>query len=126
MKVLLTISRFLLGLIFIVFGLNGLYTFIPVPEYHPFMEIMVSTRFIVVVKVLEIIGGILLVSGRFTVLALIILGPIIVNILLYHLFIDPRNMVVGFVNLLLYSFIAYSYRSYFKHLFERKPAPDFS
>lgn len=125
MKVLLTISRLLLGLIFIVFGLNGLYTFIPVPEYHPFMEIMVSTRFIVVVKVFEIISGILLVSGRFTVVALIILGPIVVNILLYHLFIDPRNMAVGFVNLLLYSFLAFSYRSYFGHLFECKPKPDY-
>ncbi|MEK6481746.1 hypothetical protein WJR50_29650 [Catalinimonas sp. 4WD22] len=121
MKFITTIAHILLGLIFVVFGLNGLYTFIPVPKYHPFMEIMVSTEFIAVVKVLEIIGGLLLIIRRYTLLALLILGPIVVNILLYHLLIDHRNMVMGFVNLLLYGILIYHYRGYFEVFLTKKP-----
>lgn len=121
MKVVVKTTHILLGLIFVVFGLNGLYPFIPVPEYHPFMEIMVSTGFIIVVKGLEIIGGILLLLRRYTLLALLILGPIVANILLYHLLIDPRNMVVGFVNLLLYGVLLFHYRGYFQIFLMKKP-----
>lgn len=121
MKTIVKIAHILLGLIFVVFGLNGLYTFIPVPEFHPFMEIMVSTGFIVVVKILEIIGGLLLLVRRYTLLALLILGPIVANILLYHLLIDPRNMIVGFVNLLLYGILLFHYRGYFQIFLLKKP-----
>lgn len=121
MKTIVKIAHILLGLIFVVFGLNGLYTFIPVPEYHPFMEIMVSSGFIIVVKGLEIVGGILLLIRRYTLLALLILGPIVVNILLYHLLIDPRNMVVGLVNLLLYGILLFYYRGYFQIFLIKKP-----
>jgi len=121
MKIFIKIAHIFLGLIFVVFGLNGLYTFIPVPEYHPFIEIIVSTGFIIVVKGLEIIGGVLLLIRRYTLLALLILGPIVVNILLYHLLIDPRNMVVGFVNLVLYSALLFHYRAYFKIFLTKKP-----
>lgn len=121
MKLIIKTAHILLGLIFVIFGLNGLYTFIPVPEYHPFMEIMVSTGFIIVVKGLEIIGGLLLLVRRYTLLALLILGPIVVNILLYHLLIDPRNMIVGFVNLLLYWILLFHYRGYFQFFLLKKP-----
>jgi hypothetical protein len=117
MKVIVKITHILLGLIFFIFGLNGLYTFIPVPEFHPFMEIMVSTGFIYVEKVLEIIGGLLLLIRRFTLLALLILGPIVANILLFHLLIDPRNMIIAFVNLLLYGILLFHYRGYFQIFF---------
>jgi len=121
MKTIVKIAHILLGLIFVVFGLNGLYTFIPVPEYHPFMEIMVSTWFIIVVKGLEIVGGVLLLLRRYTLLALLILGPIVVNILLYHLLIDPRNMVVGLLNSLLYGILLFYYRAYFQIFLTKKP-----
>ena len=121
MTLISKIAQFLLGLIFVVFGLNGLFTFIPVPEFHPFMEMMVSTGFITVVKVLEVIGGLLLIFRRYTLLGMLILGPIVVNILLYHLLIDPRNMVVGFVNLLLYKILLFHYRGYFEVFLTKKP-----
>jgi len=121
MKTIVKIAHILLGLIFLVFGLNGLYTFIPVPEFHPFMEMMVSTGFITVVKVLEVIGGLLLIFRRYTLLGMLILGPIVVNILLYHLLIDPRNMIVGLVNLLLYGILLFYYRGYFQIFLTKKP-----
>ena len=121
MKRVVQIASILLGLIFVVFGLNGLYPFIPVPEYHPFMELMVSTGFIVIVKILEIVGGVLLLIRRYVLLALLILGPIIFNIVLYHLLVDPRNMLVGFVNLALYITILTYYWPYFKVFLQSKP-----
>ena len=121
MKRVVQIASILLGLIFVVFGLNGLYPFIPVPEYHPFMELMVSTGFIIIVKILEIVGGVLLLIRRYVLLALLILGPIIFNIVLYHLLVDARNMLVGFVNLALYITILTYYWPYFKVFLQSKP-----
>jgi len=125
MKWILIIARVLLGLIFIIFGLNGLFTFIPVPEFHPFMQQLVDSNLIVVVKVLEITGGILLLTRRYTLFAIIILGPVVVNILLYHLLLDPRNMAAGFVNLVLYIIIVIGYWNHLKILLTKKPASQF-
>ena len=125
MKWILRIARFLLGLIFIIFGLNGLFTFIPVPEFHPFMQQLVDSNLIVVVKILEIIGGLLLLSGRYTLVGIIVLGPIVVNIVLYHLLLDPRNMAAGFVNLVLYGIIVVGYWNHLKILLNKKPASRF-
>ncbi len=125
MKWILRIARFLLGLIFVIFGLNGLFTFIPVPEFHPFMQQLVDSNLIVVVKVLEILGGLLLLTNRYTLLAIVILGPIVVNILLYHLLLDPRNMATGFVNLVLYVIIVIGYWNHLKILLNKKPASQF-
>ncbi len=89
--------RYILSLIFIVFGLNGLVTFIPVPEFHPFMELLVESGYLYLVKVLEIIGGVLLLFPRTVPLALVILTPIVVNICAYHAFFDSRNWPITIV-----------------------------
>ena len=57
----------------------------------------------------------------YTLLSLLILGPIVVNILLYHLLIDSRNMVLGFINLVLYVIVAAYYWPYFKVFLKPKP-----
>lgn len=121
MKIIFNISRILLGLIFIIFGINGLYTFIPVPEFHPFMQMMVDSGLIVVVKVIEIVGGILLLTNRFTLVGLLLLGPVVFNILLYHLLLDPGNMLVGFINLILYIILFHGFWPYFQKLLVLKP-----
>jgi putative oxidoreductase len=93
MKLVSTIARFLLGLIFVVFGLNFWFGFIPIPPFPEgsqagaFMGAMYLSGFLKVVKVLEVVGGLLLLIGRFTNLALAILGPIIVNIAMFHVFL---------------------------------------
>lgn len=121
MKIIFNISRILLGLNFIIFGINGLYPFIPVPEFHPFMQMMVDSGLIVVVKVIEIVGGILLLTNRFTLVGLLLLGPVVFNILLYHLLLDPRNMLVGFINLILYIILVHGFWPYFQKLLVLKP-----
>lgn len=93
MKHLPTIARCLLGVLFLVFGLNFWLKFIPVPSPEEgslaagFMGALYLSGFLTVVKILEVLGGILLLSGRYVNLALAWLGPIVVVIGLYHLFI---------------------------------------
>jgi uncharacterized membrane protein YphA (DoxX/SURF4 family) len=93
MKLVSTIARLLLGLIFVVFGLNMWFHFIPIPplpEGSPaaaFMGAIYMTGFLTVVKVLEVAGGLLLLTGRYTNLALVLLGPVVVNIILFHVFL---------------------------------------
>ena len=93
MKIASTIARLLLGLVFVVFGLNFWLKFAPIPPFPEgsqaaaFMGAMYVTGFLTVVKVLEVVGGLLLLTGRFTNLGLAILGPIVFNIALFHFLI---------------------------------------
>lgn len=93
MKHIPTIARLLLGLIFVVFGFNMWFHYIDIPlpkEGTPaanFMFAIFGSGYLDVVKVLEVTGGLLLLSGRFTNLALTLVGPVVVNIALYHFFL---------------------------------------
>ncbi|CAM3658293.1 hypothetical protein POKO110462_14105 [Pontibacter korlensis] len=78
------------------------------------MEIMVSSGFIYFEKAVEVIGGALLLANRFVLAALVLLGPVVVNILLFHLLIDQRNWPIAIVNLVLYVILVSSYWQYFK------------
>ena len=85
------LSGFLLGLIFVVFGLNFFFHFLPVPSPEEgstaaaFMGAAYSSGLLTAVKILEIIGGICVAVPRSRNLGLLLLGPIVVNILLYQL-----------------------------------------
>ncbi|MCW9706393.1 hypothetical protein [Fodinibius salsisoli] len=119
-KILVTSSRILLGLIFLIFGLNGFYTFIPVPEFHPFMEILVSSGYIYIIKTFEVVAGLLLLSNRFMPLALALLSPIVVNIIAYHIFLDSRNWFIAPLLLLLTGILVFHYWHYFRSIFSFK------
>jgi len=88
-----TIARYLLGVLFLVFGLNFWLKFLPIPSPEEgslaanFMGALYLSGFLAVVKMLEVLGGILLLAGRYVNLALAFLGPIVVVIGLYHLFV---------------------------------------
>lgn len=120
MKTIAIIARILLGLIFLIFGLNGFYTFIPVPEFHPFMELMVSSGFIYFVKAIEVIAGVLLLSNRYVLAAILLLGPIVVNISLFHLLIDERNWPITIIILPLYIILFLKNFNYFKIFLQPK------
>jgi len=92
-----TLCRWVLALAYAVFGLNGFVTFIPVPELHPFMEILVASGYIYAVKLVEVVGAILLMRRRTVVIGLMLLTPVTVNICLYHALLDPRNWGVAVV-----------------------------
>ncbi|MDX2082100.1 MAG: hypothetical protein SFU53_15050 [Terrimicrobiaceae bacterium] len=91
MKVATILARVLLGLIFVVFGANFWLRFIPLPppsgDAAAFVGLLYASGYLALVKVLEIVGGLLVWSGRFTALGLVLLVPIIVNILCYDVFL---------------------------------------
>lgn len=107
----------MLGLIFLIFGLNGFYTFIPVPEFHPFMEILVSSGYIYLIKVVEVAGGLLLLFNKYIPLALIALGADIINITAYHILLDSRNIIIVPVLWILFAILLFGYRKIFSQLF---------
>ncbi len=121
---LLAIARYLLGLIFLVFGLNGFFIFIPVPDFHPFMQLLVDSGYIYVIKAIEVASGIMLLTNRYVLVALVLLGADIVNIALYHLLFDPRNWPVVPVLLVLYGVLVWRYRTHFAGLLAPRPLPD--
>lgn len=114
MKILTIVVRVLLGLAFVVFGSNAFLHFIPMPPMtgHPgeFIGSMYATGY------LKVIAGALLLVGRFVPLGLTLLGPVIVNILLYHLFMDRNGMPVAVVICLLASFLIWRYWNSFAGL----------
>ena len=122
MKIAIAISRYLLGAIFFIFGMNGFYQFIPVPEIPGeagvFIGILVSSGYIYPIKALEVLGGLALLAGRYVPLGLVLLGPVIVNIVLYHTFLDPANLLIPLIALVLEVFLIWVHRQNFKGVFK--------
>jgi hypothetical protein len=106
MKHIPTIAGGLLGLLFVVFGANFFLNFIPMPPGPPegspaalFMGALFPTGYLAFVKVLEMAGGVLVAVPKTRNLGLLILGPIIVNILAFHIFIMKGATLVDPVTL---------------------------
>jgi putative oxidoreductase len=121
MKTASTISRVLLGLVFTVFGLNGflnLFSTGPVPPLAgEFFGVLVQSHDMSVVLAIEIIGGVALLLNRMTPLALTILGPVIFNILVFHITMAPAGLPPAVFVTALWSVVAYSVRPAFAGLF---------
>lgn len=119
------VARILLGLMFFVFGLNGILHFLamPMPEGDAgtLMGVMARSHWMTFVALLQVIGGLLLLVGRYVPLGLVILGPIVANILLYHFFLDPKGVALGLVALLLEVYLLWAYRRSFRGLFDAAP-----
>lgn len=124
MKILTNISRFLLGLIFLVFGLNGFLHFIPMPPPSgvagQFLGAMFVSKYLLVVSGLQVISGALLLINRYVPLALTILGPIIVNILLFHALMSPVGIGLAVFVTILWGVVFVSVRSAFARVFEAR------
>jgi putative oxidoreductase len=121
MKVATVIARVLLGLMFVVFGSNAFLHFIPMPplpDNHAgrFIKALVETNYMQVVAILQVAGGALLLIGRYVPLGLTLLGPVIVNIALYHIFMDRAGWLMAFVVSVLALFLLWRYRSAFAGL----------
>ncbi len=122
MKVATLIARYLLGLMFLVFGLNGFFHFIPQPPppaglASQYLGALAASHYMTPVFSLQLIGGALLLANRFVPLALVLLGPVIVNILLYHLLMAPAGLLPGLVALVLWLVVFYGVRSAFAGVF---------
>lgn len=129
MKWMPLVARILLGLSFTVFGLMGLLNLAPPPQDLPeklvaFTNGMMATGyFFQFVKGTEVVCGLLLLSGYFVPLALVVLAPILINILLLHAFLQPSGIVIGLVLAVLEAYLAFfaePYRHTIKQLFRAK------
>ena len=127
MKIATLVARLLLGLIFVVFGLNGFLNFLsmgPMPTglAGQFIAALIASHYFWVVGALQVVGGALLLINRYVPLALVLLGPVIVNILSYHVFLNPTGIGMAIVVAVLWGIVFYSHRKYFSGIFVQRTA----
>jgi len=123
MKIVSTIARYLLGLTFLTFGLNGFLNFIPMPPptgtTAQFFGAIFVSHLYVVLFVLQIAPALLLLVNRYVPLALTILAPIIFNILCIHIFMAPVGLPLAVVVTVLWFLTTWSVRSAFSGILQR-------
>lgn len=121
MKIAILIARVLLGLLFLVFGLNGFLHFIPMPPptglAAQYMGALYVSHYLAVIFLVQVIGGALLLANRFVPLALILLGPVLVNILLFHSFMAPAGLPLALFTTVLWGLVFYGVRRAFAGVF---------
>lgn len=127
MKIATIIVRSLLGLMFSVFGLNIFFNFMPMPPSpegpaRNFTMALAVSHYFYVVGALEVVGGALLLAGRFVAFGLTLLGPVIVNILCVHVFLEPSGLPMAIVVSALALFLLWRYREPFLGLVKRVPS----
>ena len=126
MKIVSTIARYLLGLIFLTFGLNGFLHFIPMPPPKglaaQFGGAIFASHYWVVIFSIQVLGGVLLLVNRFVPLALILLGPVIVNIFFFHALMAPEGLPLAIVVVALWSILAVRYKQYLSGIFVQRAA----
>ena len=122
MKIAALIARILLGLAFTVFGLNMFLHFMPgkPPEGQAgaFIGALMSSGYIYAVGALQLIGGLLLLLGRWVPLGLTLLGPVIVNIVLFHICLERTGLPIAIVVAVLALIVLARYRSAFAGLLQ--------
>jgi hypothetical protein len=124
-------ARLLLGLVFVVFGLNGFLQFIPPPPAPDravaFLGALAATGYMFpLIKSVEVIGGALLLGNRYVPLALAVIAPNVVNIVLFHAVLAPGGLPVALAVLGLEVFTAWSYRSAYASMLHARTAPKVS
>ena len=126
MRIASIIARYLLGLIFLVFGLNGFLHFIPMPPPKglaaQFGGAIFVSHYWVVIFGLQVIGGLLLLVNRFVPLALVLLGPVIVNIFFFHALMAPEGLPMAIVVVVLWSILAVRHKQYLAGIFVQRAA----
>jgi len=115
------LARLLLGLVFVLFGLNGFFNFIPLEapagEAGAFLGALATTGYMFpLIKIVEITAGALLLSNRYVTLATLLLAPIVINILAFHIFLDNNGMLMACAVSALEGYMLYENRGTLKQL----------
>ena len=117
-RIVPTAARLFLGLGFTVFGLNAFLHFMPTPAPPPgagaFLGALGASGYLFpLLKATEIVAGLLLLSGRFVPLSLALLAPILVNIIAFHLFLEPSGLPLPLALVAAEIYLAWTYRARF-------------
>jgi hypothetical protein len=115
-----------MGLAFLVFGLNGFLHFMPEPKQQmpEFAIAMAKTGYMFqLVMGTQLLVGVLLVLNLFVPLALALIAPVIVNIVAFHIFLQPSGIVPGLVLAVLELYLAWSYRSAYRSMLAPRVKP---
>ena len=125
MKIATLIARYLLGLGFLIFGLNGFLHFIPQPPMpdglaKDYVTVLMASHYILPVSALEVVAAILLLANRYVPFALTLLGPILVNIIIFHIAMQPAGLPMAFIFVILWFLVFASVRSAFSGIFQSK------
>jgi putative oxidoreductase len=127
MKIASTISRYLLGLIFLTFGLNGFLNFIPMPPptgvASQFFAALFVSKLYVVIFALQILPALLLLANRYVPLALTILAAVIFSIISFHIFMAPAGLPLAFFVAVLWILVFIDVRQAFSGLFHSRLQP---
>jgi uncharacterized membrane protein YphA (DoxX/SURF4 family) len=122
MRIVFAIARFLLGFIFLVFGLNGFFHFLPMPPptgvAAQFFGALAASGYLIVIFAIQVIAAILVLIDRYVPLALTLLGPVIVNILCFHFFMAPEGIPLALLVTILWIIVYYPHRTAFAGLFQ--------
>ena len=118
-----TVARILTGLAFFVFGLNGFLDFLPHPTTPPpegamaFGGALMKTGYMFpLIKGTEVAVGALLLANRFVPLALVVIAPVLVNIVAFHLFLAPSDLAIPFALVALVIYLAWTHRAAYRLL----------
>jgi|SRR3954451_8253428 len=124
MKRASAIARYLAGVIFLVFGLNGFLNFIPMPPpggiAGQFMGALYASHYLWVIFAFQVVAGVLLLANRYVPLAVAFLAPVIVNILVFHTLMAPNGLPLPLFVALLWVVIFADVRPAFKGLFQSR------
>jgi putative oxidoreductase len=122
MRTVSSIARYLAGVIFLVFGLNGFLHFIPLPPPDgvagQFMGALFVSHYLTLIFGLQVIAAVLLLANRYVPLALAILAPVIVNILSFHALMAPSGLPLALFVTVLWALIFVDVRPAFAGLFQ--------
>ena len=127
MKIVVTGVRILLGLVFFVFGLNIFFHFIPTPsppgDATTLMTLMFIHGWFKVIGTLEILGGLMLLSGKLVPLGLTLLGPILLIIVLFHSTLAPAGLAFAMFWMLMELYLIYAYKASFESVLNPHAKP---
>jgi putative oxidoreductase len=124
MKIVAAIARYLLALLFLFSGLNLFFNFLhgPLPPgpAGEFLGLLVSTHFAYAIGAVMGISGILFLFNRYVALGLVLLGPVLFNILVFHIVMQPKTIGPGVVVTLLWLLVFWQHRAAFAGIFSAK------
>ena len=126
MKVVSTIARILLGLVFVFFGGNLVHPYpfmhvqMPTGAAGQMMMGLYATHFLPLIGVCQVLGGLLQLIGRYVTLGLVILGPMVVCIDFFHLSVAHEGLPLAAVVTILWILVALAHKHHLAGIFAQK------